>query len=909
MRLLVDLQPLQGPSAERGIGYYARSLTRALADSRGEHELLVLLDGARAVDDVLQIRHALAGALGRDDVLVFEAPPVDRRRHGRPDAELAREAAIAALRPDVVLLSSVFELPTLAPLTVGVHCAHVPTAAVLYDLIPLGDLDRHKADPLARQEYLRGVEQLGRTDLLLAISDHSAAEARRLVERCPPVTTIHGAAPPPQPVRRPSWAPSEGFALAVGRDEPRKDLATAVLAWAGLEAQVRRDRTFVIVGEWPQENRLRLLERAQAAGLPAAHVVFAGPAGDAELAWAYENADVLLFPSLEEGLGLPPLEAMQVGTPVLMAAATSLVELLDDPRAYTPPADVPALTQRITQLLTDDALRAELIAAGHRAAATFTWDRTAALTWAALEGLAKPPVGGPVGGRVARAGGLIPMPESYAVTDVEPGAWDDLWADVDRVLHVLPTTGWETFADDLADRPGVAVVPAAPTISSDVGTFLAPAVGVLVPDADTCTALLRSGVSSVPVYVVDLDDAEAVAEAVERAYASDIGLHWARGAANLAHVTLDGSAVEQRPRWAARGQRGPLLASDVTLYRATPFLSGIQRTALRLHHALTDVLHQQGGAVVPVQLGTTPDGTPHPDIRRDDVVAAVDTDAGHVDWVLGIDLNDQLAKGAGTLQDARARGVGVAVNVFDLIPYTHPQWFPPGAADASFTPWLRQATRVADVLLVNSRATARELEGFVRRFPPRRPDAFAVHHLPLGCDFDRSQAPMAGEREPAHFLVVGTVEPRKGHRTVLDAAEDLWAAGSRFQLTVLGRHGWMVDDVVRRMEALSTAQPGFTWLQNASDADLDRHYRTCTAAIIASEGEGFGLPVVEAALRGCPVVVHDIPVLREIAGDDATYFSDRQGLADVLARAVAGTPVAQASHASLLSWQQVGDQL
>lgn len=913
MRLLVDLQSLQGPSAERGIGYYARSLVQALADSRGEHELLVLLDGARSADGVLKIRHALAGALGRDDVVLFEAPPVDRRRTGLPDAELAREAAVAALAPDVVLLSSLFELPASAPLTVNEHCSDVPTAAVLYDLIPLGDLDRHKADPLAHREYLRGVEQLGRTDLLLAISDHSANQARRLVPCCPPVTTIHGAAPPPRPASRPSWAPAGGFALAVGRDEPRKDLLTAVLAWAGLAPDVRRGKPLVIVGEWPQENQLRLLERARTAGLSSAGIVFAGQAGDRELAWAYGCADVLLFPSLEEGLGLPPLEAMQAGTPVLMAAATSLVELLDDPRAYAPPSDVAALTDRLALLLTDDTVRAELVAAGHQAARHFTWARTAALTWTALEGLVKPAGDTPVGGvRVVRVGGVLPLPESYVVTDAEIGTWDEPWHNFDRVLYVLPTKDWDAeadeLADELADRPGVVVVRSAPPVSSAVGTLLAPAVAVLVPDAHTCTALLRSGVSSVPLYVVDLDDATAVADAVELAYSTDVGRHWAAGTAGLDRA-VDGTPVEQRPRWAARGRRGPLLASDVTVYRTTPFLSGIQRTTARLHHALTDVLHEQGGAVVPVQLGTSPTGTPHPDIRRDDVLAAVDTDARHTDWVLGIDLNAQLAGGANALQDARARGVGVAVNVYDLIPYTHPQWFPPGAADSSFTPWLRQAIRVADVLLVNSRATAQALEGFVRRFPPRRPDTFAVHHLPLGCDFDRTEPAAPGEREPAHFLVVGTVEPRKGHWAVLDAVEDLWAAGTAVRLTVVGRHGWMVDELVRRMEALSAAQPGFTWLQNASDAELDQLYRTCTAAVVASEAEGFGLPVVEAALRGCPVVVRDIPVLREIAGDDATYFSDRTPLAEVLARASAGAPIAQASRASLLSWQQVGDRL
>jgi glycosyltransferase involved in cell wall biosynthesis len=441
----------------------------------------------------------------------------------------------------------------------------------------------------------------------------------------------------------------------------------------------------------------------------------------------------------------------------------------------------------------------------------------------------------------------------------------------------------------------------------DAGLLLAPAVGVLVPDRSSCTALLRAGVSGVPVHVVDPSDAGSVASAVEAAYASDLGAHWAVGAAR-AGGSPDGAAVEQRPRWAARGTRGPLLASDVTVYRSTPFMSGIQRTVARLHHALTDALRDAGGALLPAQLGATPEGTAHPDIRSDEVLSAATADLRQVDWLLGLDLDSQLAGGTAALQDARARGVGVAVNVFDLIPHTHPQWFPPGAAATSFTPWLQAVTTVADVLLVNSRATARELEAYLRVSPPRRPDSVRVHHLPLGCDFDEASDVEVGAREDAHFLMVGTVEPRKGHAAVLDAFERLWEAGHDVRLTVVGRSGWLVDDVVRRMHALQESRP-FTWLQNASDAELDRLYRTCTAAIVASEGEGFGLPVVEAALRSCPVLVHDIPVLREIAGDGATYFSPTAPLEQVLQRAVAGRPIALVPQSGLLTWREVGDRL
>lgn len=919
MRLVVDLQPMQGPSAERGIGYYAISLARALGATREDHEIFVLLDGQRSTQDVLRVRHRLSPHVPRDKVVLFEGPPLDHRDWDRPDAEIAREATLAALRPEAVLLTGVFELPDGAPLSVSEWSSETFTAAVLYDLIPLSDLDHYKPGAVQRRDYLVGVDRLGQMDVLLTISEHTGAEARRMLRSCPPTVTIYGAAPDPSSARRPPNELSDGFALAVGRDEPRKDVGTAVLAWAALSPEVRGNRLFVIVGEWPRESQLALTRRSVAAGLAPSALIFAGQVHDHELAWLYQHAEVLVFPSLSEGLGLPPLEAMKVGTPVLMAATTSLVELLDEPRAYFPAGDVGALTERMHDLLTDAQLRDDLVAAGHKSAARFTWEETARRTWAALEERA-PRTSSTARLRLGVVAEKSPVPSvvpafaaSYEVTEHDAAAllndWVRTWASYDRVLYVLPPQGcWESFTDALADAPGVVLAPSGMPRDVDLSTFLAPAVAVIVPDAATSTALLRAGVVGVPIFIVEDADGVALAAAIEEAYTSDVGRHWASGAA-MAPSEVDGRSVERRPPWSARGRRGPLLASDVTLYRATPFMSGIQRTAHRLHSALSEILAERGGAVVPVHLGTPPEGVAHPDIRRDDVLAAERVMPGDPDWILGIDLNAQVMHSAPAVLPARARGVGLAINVFDLIPYTHPHWYPAGAAASSFTPWLQEAVRMADVLLVNSRATATDLEKYIARAPPKRPDGFVVHLLPLGCDFDQAPDVEPPERDRTHFLVVGTIEPRKGHSEVLDAFERLWIAGNNSKLTVVGRAGWMVDDLVRRMEALQGRQPLFRWLRNASDLELDRLYRQCTAAIVPSQKEGFGLPVVEATMRGCPVITRDIPVLREVAGESATYFSSFEPLDDVIARVVNGQLIPQVSDTPLLSWRHVGERL
>ena len=882
MRLVVDLQPVQGPSGERGIGYYATSLTRALAAGRGEHDVRVLLDGGGDPEAALRARRALSPYVAHDEVVVFAGPPLGRGRDERA-AAAARESALAALQPDVVLLTSVFELADGATATSGACCPALPTAAVLYDLIPLGDLTAHKPDPVLRRTYLEGVRQLGRLDLLLAISQHSADEARRLLPECPPLRAVHGAAPEPPAPRRPLQAPDGGFGLAVGRHEPRKDVRTAVLAWAGVPAEIRQGRPFVVVGAWADDARAALQGQARAAGLPPAELRFVA-AGDAELAWYYENADVLVFPSLQEGLGLPPLEAVRAGTPALLARTSSLVELNDDERVFFAAGAVDELAALVGRVLADETLRADLVARGRRAASRFTWERTAALAWEALLPLRR-------SSPAQRSLAVVGEAPSCAALPVDvPGA--------ERVLHV----GTADLAQRLVDRPGVVALEAAP---EDALQLLAPAIGVVVPDVVTAAALVTAGVTSAPVVVAT--GVDEIANAAHAAYDGDPLEHWVRGDHDL---PLEAAApLLRRPRWAAR-PRGPVLGTDVSLYRSTAFLSGIQRTVLRLHAELAPLLARDGGGLVPLELGLPSSGTPHPAIAADPLVRAPVAPLEDVDWALCLDLDAGLVAHRADLQRARAAGLRVAVNIFDLLPWAHPEWWPHGAAEASFLPWLELVLAVGDVLLVNSLATARDLEEYVAQACPRRVDGFTVQLLRLGSDFPAGGLPDTAERDDDHLLVVGTVEPRKGHAELLDAVEQLWSERREVRLTVVGRAGWLVDDLVARMTALEAAQPGFSWLQGASDLELDRLYRQCTAAVVPSLAEGFGLPVVEAAVRDCPVVVRDAPVLRELAGPDATYFSDDRPLAHVLRRALDDPgSVTRVPAEALSTWGEVAQRL
>jgi glycosyltransferase involved in cell wall biosynthesis len=214
--------------------------------------------------------------------------------------------------------------------------------------------------------------------------------------------------------------------------------------------------------------------------------------------------------------------------------------------------------------------------------------------------------------------------------------------------------------------------------------------------------------------------------------------------------------------------------------------------------------------------------------------------------------------------------------VHDLLPVTHPQFFPEYAVE-KFRGWL-EMTSLYDGVVANSKTTLLE---YLAHFPDL-PKDFARGSFPLGCDFESNLPDVLerGEgvvtRSDLHFLLIGTIEPRKGHLDALKAFQVLWGRGYTGRLTVVGRWGWGVMDVRERLEAEARINPRLRILNNAGDQELEKIYRTGDCLLAVSECEGFGIPIIEAASRGVSVLARDIPVFREVAGDGADFLSDQE---------------------------------
>ena len=190
--------------------------------------------------------------------------------------------------------------------------------------------------------------------------------------------------------------PPGRYLLCVGNQKPHKNLAAAVAVLAALHGRGMTDLRLVVAGRQFGEAD-RVAELARRAGVGAA-VSDVGEVGDDALHALYAGCVALLFPSRYEGFGLPLVEAMAAGAPVVASSTAAVAEVVGDAAPVYAPDDVDAMTDAVARLLGSRTLRAEMIARGRERAAAFSWAATARRTADELQRAAWPPaVRGAVG--------------------------------------------------------------------------------------------------------------------------------------------------------------------------------------------------------------------------------------------------------------------------------------------------------------------------------------------------------------------------------------------------------------------------------------------------------------------------------------------------------------------------------
>lgn len=289
------------------------------------------------------------------------------------------------------------------------------------------------------------------------------------------------------------------------------------------------------------------------------------------------------------------------------------------------------------------------------------------------------------------------------------------------------------------------------------------------------------------------------------------------------------------------------------------------------------------------------------------------------DKFLGLDLSAHLLpKYRRQLLAWRRYGASIHLVVYDLLPLLRPDWFNDVTA-GHFRRWFEILRQDADQAICISDQVARDLKK--RLAGGVLGNRLTTGRLHMGADIAAS-VPSKGLCEDVQrlleqmrfrptVLMVGTIEPRKGYDTAIAAFEHLWRTRSTEapDLVIVGKGGWKTSGLQDYIRAHPEKGKRLHWLDRVSDEGLCLFYEACRGVFMASRGEGFGLPLVEAALHRRNVLARDLPVFRERRMPNVLFFQDDRpdSLADRLMDLVNSDP--PSSVAELPTWSDCVDGL
>jgi glycosyltransferase involved in cell wall biosynthesis len=353
---------------------------------------------ARAASGMRRLEARRWGAAPRFSLLTTHP---ERLRAALPELDAYPHVEVVKLRPANALLRIPFGLPlvtlrraidvlhvtynapplSLCPTVVTIHdisFEHYPQFfsprdyAVLKTLVPMSARRAARVITVSQHARREIVERYGIPAERVAVTYEAAAEQFR-----PVVDPLLQ-----QAVRSKYGIGAARYLLALGNLQPRKNIGRLVEAFAQIAGEQGADENLRLVvagkAQWRESD---IFGAVQQAGL-AERVVFPGYVDDADLPALYSAAEAFVYPSLYEGFGLPPLEAMACGAPVICSNAASLPEVVGDAAVLVDPTDTPALARALASVLASPEQQEALRSGGLRRAALFSWDRCASETLA-----------------------------------------------------------------------------------------------------------------------------------------------------------------------------------------------------------------------------------------------------------------------------------------------------------------------------------------------------------------------------------------------------------------------------------------------------------------------------------------------------------------------------------------------
>lgn len=836
MKILIDMQACQNGSRFRGIGRYTTGIvTEILKQAQPKHECHLLLNGLFP-DNIDQLIGYFDDFVKQENIHVwFGLSPAE----GNQDFnfyritcnEVVRDAYIQNLAPDLVFMPTFFEGH-------GDNCIlttkqffaanKVLMTATCHDLIPLLQADVYLADPHFKTFYLNQVKDFVQADGFLAVSNSSKLELN------------HAAHVPLEKIVNTSEGVEERFSkgqvdlaeiekllgikniankkiiLYSGASDERKNHAKLIEAFSLLERRIRNNALLVFAGGMPNEHMEHFRNIANKYRVTNNELLMPGRLSDDEMIALYRACYVFIFPSYHEGFGLPALEAMACGAPVLASNTTSLPEVVGREDLLFDPYSALSIKNKLTNFLGNEAKRNE--------AATYCYNRAQEFSWAKSAKIA-----------------LDFFEKLYKEKN-------------NSIQHQNSIDNYQILAK----------------------LFEMNIVQELTPGDKENLAL----------------------------------------------------ALIKNNRPISRKAR---LYIDLTYLVEMQFVTGVQRVTKEL---FTEIQSKYADTyeIVPIQF--RPQDRTFEEVSNTKYARAIEDRLSHDDLMdfsdkdifIALDLNYNIAGMADTIDRMKRRGCKVYFFIHDLLPLKlGVSFFDNQVAHLQFN-WLKQAIK-ADGIIAISKTVMEDVKNYLDMFngyidKPFSQEKYKIYNQQVklaysyhGANF-KSNYQKNNETEnfiykgidfsKRTFIMVGSIEPRKGHLDVINVFTQLWEQGVKVNLVIVAARNWNTDKTIDLIESSNFYEKYLFWLKNVNDEELSYLYTNSDALIAASIDEGFGLPIIEALNYDIDVICRDIPIFREVGSDWVSYFKNNQALKKLIENF---TPRHAKVKPKLLTWRQSADNL
>ena len=667
-------------------------------------------------------------------------------------AELLYLFAVRKISPDVLLIGTMFDgcgEPFIIP-PVEMLKGYCRVASIVYDFIPLQSAKQYRPTLVHQMSYKFSLIRLSSCDVLLCISEYVKRQCQILIPGVRAEVIYGAAASSFKDFINDTNFARESFILYAGGLDERKNVATLLEAYSQLTPTLRERFPLRICCNNDSTHYHQLISSCRKLGI-VSNVDFDLTPSDHQLAMLYRRCRLFIFPSKSEGLGMPVLEAMSFGAPILSSNSTSLSEIYNNEKGQFSPNSPSQLAQLIKSVILDDKLLEELQEYSLEQSKQFTWEQTARRC---IEGLA----------------GLSLMPKIQLPTLVE------------TIEHM----GF--YALDTEEER-----------------------------INTSKALVNSYFNF--VYY------------------------------------------------------------DISEFAWTSAKTGIQRVVANVLRYLPKTL--------PVNFKLVPIS-----YHQDGIYRAVEFDNEAGKWIwkgsinpkfgdiyLGLDLcATQVVGNIEQLKTWKRKGVKFVFCVYDLVFEKFPEFVANQETVKVLHTWLCEVLKLADGIIADSETVSNEVQQWAKANGLFRPDVkYDFYHCASNFQSNMpiqsfNSSSLVEDKKSFTFITVSTIEPRKGYVELLKTFQRYIKNGGEAKLVIVGRKGWNSSEIIN----LINETPQVKWYSNCDDKTLISLYREADCFVFASHYEGFGIAVVEAAQFGLPLLLRDIPVFREIAKDNAIYFSESE---------------------------------